>query len=82
MVGLSAASRPVPGMTVGAGAGDISMKMKISVAAESGAGEPQAAATPERTKRMVALDADVAVEPVRRAEVGILDDDMPPPAPR
>jgi NAD/NADP transhydrogenase alpha subunit len=37
--------------------------MKIAVAAESDAGEPQAAATPHTIRKMVALGADVAVEP-------------------
>jgi Alanine dehydrogenase/PNT, N-terminal domain len=37
--------------------------MKIAVAAESDAGEPQAAATPDTIRKMVALGADVAVEP-------------------
>ena len=40
--------------------------MKIAVAAESDAGEPQAAARPETISKMVALGADVAVEPGAR----------------
>jgi NAD/NADP transhydrogenase alpha subunit len=37
--------------------------MKIVVAAESDAGELQFAATPDTIRKMVALGADVAVEP-------------------
>jgi H+-translocating NAD(P) transhydrogenase subunit alpha len=37
--------------------------IKVAVAAGSDAGEPQAAATPETIRKMVALGADVAVEP-------------------
>jgi NAD/NADP transhydrogenase alpha subunit len=40
--------------------------MKIAVAAESDAGEPQAAARPATISKMVALGADVAVEPGAR----------------
>lgn len=36
--------------------------MKIAVAAESDAGEPQAA-TPDTIRKMLALGVDVAVEP-------------------
>jgi len=49
--------------------------MQIPVAAESDAGEPQAAAAPDTITKMVALGADVAVEPGAGAEVGILDAD-------
>ena len=37
--------------------------MKIAVAAEIDAGEPRVAATPETVKKMLALGAEVAVEP-------------------
>jgi proton-translocating NAD(P)+ transhydrogenase subunit alpha len=50
--------------------------MKIAVAAESDAGEPQVAATtPETIRKMVALGANVAVEPGAGTKSGILDAD-------
>jgi hypothetical protein len=57
MVGLSAASRPVPG-------------------------EPQAAATPDTIRKMVALGADVAVEPGAGTKSGFSMPTVPPPAPQ
>ncbi len=50
--------------------------MKIAVAAESDAGEPQAAAT---IRKMVALGADVAVEPGAGTKSGFSMPTMPPP---
>jgi NAD(P) transhydrogenase subunit alpha len=35
--------------------------MKVAVAAETEAGEPRVAATPETVKKMIALGAEVAV---------------------
>ncbi len=49
--------------------------MKIAVAAEVDADEPRVAATPETVKRMIALGADVAVEPGAGVKSGILDAD-------
>ena len=37
--------------------------MKVAVAAETDAGEPRVAATPETVKKMIGLGAEVAVEP-------------------
>jgi len=37
--------------------------MKIAVAAETDAGEPRVAATPETVKKMMGLGAEVVVEP-------------------
>ena len=51
--------------------------MKIAVAAESDAGEPRAAATPETVRKMVALDADVAVEPDAGMKSGFSMPTMP-----
>jgi H+-translocating NAD(P) transhydrogenase subunit alpha len=56
--------------------------MKIAVAAESDAGEPRAAATPETIRKMVARGGDVAVEPDAGAKSGFSMPIMPPPAPR
>ncbi len=56
--------------------------MRIAVAAESDAGEPQAAATRDTIKKMVALGADVAVEPGAGTKSGFSMPTMPPPAPR
>jgi NAD(P) transhydrogenase subunit alpha len=56
--------------------------MKIAVAAESDAGEPQAAATPDTIRKMVALGADVAIEPGAGTKSGFSMPTMPPPAPR
>jgi H+-translocating NAD(P) transhydrogenase subunit alpha len=50
--------------------------MKIAVAAEVEAGEPRVAATPETVKKMLALGAEVAVEPGAGAKSGILDQDF------
>jgi H+-translocating NAD(P) transhydrogenase subunit alpha len=49
--------------------------MKIAVAAETDAGEPRVAATPETVKKMIGLGADVAVEPSAGIKSGILDAD-------
>src|SRR6202451_2846988 len=50
--------------------------MKIAVAAEIDAGEPRVAATPETVKKMLALGAEVAVEPGAGVKSGILDRDF------
>jgi NAD(P) transhydrogenase subunit alpha len=49
--------------------------MKIAVVAETDAGEPRVAATPETVKKLVALGADVAVEQGAGVKSGILDAD-------
>jgi NAD(P) transhydrogenase subunit alpha len=49
--------------------------MKVAVAAEVDAGEPRVAATPETIKKMIALGADIAVEPGAGVKSGILDAD-------
>jgi H+-translocating NAD(P) transhydrogenase subunit alpha len=49
--------------------------VKIAVCAESEGGELRVAATPDTVKRMVALGADVAVEPGAGVDSGILDAD-------
>jgi NAD(P) transhydrogenase subunit alpha len=49
--------------------------MKVAVAAEVDAGEPRVAATPETIKKIIALGADVAVEPGAGIKSGILDAD-------
>jgi H+-translocating NAD(P) transhydrogenase subunit alpha len=49
--------------------------MKIAIVAESDASEPRVAATPETVKKMIALGADVAVEPGAGVKSGILDAD-------
>jgi NAD(P) transhydrogenase subunit alpha len=49
--------------------------MKIAVAAETDAGEPRVAATPETVKKMIGLGADVAVEPGAGIKSGVLDAD-------
>ena len=49
--------------------------MKVAVAAEVDAGEPRVAATPETIKKIIALGADVAVEPGAGVKSGILDMD-------
>ena len=49
--------------------------MKVAVAAEVDAGEPRVAATPETVKKMIALGANVAVEPGAGMKSGILDAD-------
>jgi NAD(P) transhydrogenase subunit alpha len=49
--------------------------MKVAVVAESDAGEPRVAATPETVKKMIGLGAEVAVEPGAGIKSGILDAD-------
>jgi H+-translocating NAD(P) transhydrogenase subunit alpha len=49
--------------------------MKVAVAAEVEAGEPRVAATPETIKKIIALGAEVAVEPGAGIKSGILDAD-------
>jgi len=49
--------------------------MKVAVAAETDAGEPRVAAVPETVKKMIALGADVVVEPGAGLKSGILDSD-------
>jgi NAD(P) transhydrogenase subunit alpha len=50
--------------------------MKIAIAAESDAAEPRVAATPETVKKMVALGAEVVVEPGAGLRSGIRDEDF------
>ena len=49
--------------------------MKVAVAAEGEAGEPRVAATPETVKKIIALAAEVAVEPGAGIKSGFLDTD-------
>jgi H+-translocating NAD(P) transhydrogenase subunit alpha len=49
--------------------------MKVAVAAETDAGEPRVAGTPETVKKMIGLGAEVAVEPGAGVKSGILDAD-------
>ncbi|MBK5961406.1 NAD(P) transhydrogenase subunit alpha [Rhodoplanes elegans] len=49
--------------------------MKIAICAEADAAEPRVAGTPETVKKMMALGADVAVEPGAGVKSGILDAD-------
>jgi NAD(P) transhydrogenase subunit alpha len=49
--------------------------MKVAVIAETGAGEPRVAATPETVKKMAALGASVAVQAGAGVKSGILDGD-------
>jgi len=49
--------------------------MKVAVAAETDAGEPRVAATPETVKKMIGLGADVAVMPAAGVKSGIPDAD-------
>src|SRR5215813_2847026 len=49
--------------------------MKVAVIAESDAGEPRVAATPETVKKMIGLGATVAVEPGAGVKSGIRDAD-------
>ena len=49
--------------------------MKVAVIAESDAGEPRVAATPETVKKMIGLGARVAVEPGAGVKSGIRDED-------
>ncbi|HXF89505.1 MAG TPA: Re/Si-specific NAD(P)(+) transhydrogenase subunit alpha [Xanthobacteraceae bacterium] len=50
--------------------------MRIAIARESDAGEPRVAATPDTVKRMIALGAQVVVEPGAGERSGILDADF------
>jgi H+-translocating NAD(P) transhydrogenase subunit alpha len=50
--------------------------MKIAVTAESAAGEPRVAATPETVKKIVGLGAEVSVETGAGLKSGILDADF------
>jgi NAD(P) transhydrogenase subunit alpha len=50
--------------------------MKIAIPAETDAGEPRVAATPDTVKRMVALGADVAVEKGAGERAGIPDSEF------
>ncbi|MCC6947814.1 MAG: Re/Si-specific NAD(P)(+) transhydrogenase subunit alpha [Bradyrhizobiaceae bacterium] len=50
--------------------------MKISIPAETEAGEPRVAATPDTVKRMVALGAEVVVEKGAGARAGIPDSEF------
>jgi H+-translocating NAD(P) transhydrogenase subunit alpha len=49
--------------------------MKVAVTVEVDAGEPRVAATPETVKKIVALGAEVAVEPGAGVKSGVLDAD-------
>ena len=49
--------------------------MKVAVMAETDAGEPRVAATPETVKKIIALGATVAVEPGAGVKSGVLDAD-------
>jgi NAD(P) transhydrogenase subunit alpha len=49
--------------------------MKVAVAAETVAGEPRVAATPETVKKMIGLGAQVAIEPGAGMKSGIRDAD-------
>ena len=49
--------------------------MKVAVTAETDGGESRVAATPETVKKIIALGADVAVEPGAGQKSGILDAD-------
>ena len=49
--------------------------MKVAVTTETDPGEPRVAATPETVKKIIALGADVAVEPGAGIKSGILDAD-------
>jgi NAD(P) transhydrogenase subunit alpha len=49
--------------------------MRISVARESDPAEPRVAATPETVKKLVALGAELAVEPGAGIKSGVLDED-------
>jgi NAD(P) transhydrogenase subunit alpha len=50
--------------------------MRIAIARESDAGEPRVAATPDTVKRMIALGAQVAIEPGAGERSGIPDSDF------
>jgi NAD(P) transhydrogenase subunit alpha len=64
-----------PGSGANAGRGVVGGFMKVAVVAESDPGEPRVAATPETVKKMIALGAEVAVEPGAGNKSGILDSD-------
>src|SRR5262252_6137942 len=49
--------------------------MKIAIVAEADPAEPRVAATPDTVKKMVALGAEVAVEPDAGLRAGVLDAD-------
>jgi len=49
--------------------------MKIAIPAEIDPAEPRVAATPDTVKKMIALGAEVAVEPGAGVDAGILDAD-------
>ena len=49
--------------------------MKVAVAAEVDGGEPRVAATPETIKKIIALGADVAIEPGAGIKSGVRDAD-------
>jgi NAD(P) transhydrogenase subunit alpha len=49
--------------------------MKVAVAAETDAGEPRVAATPETVKKMIGLGTEVAIEPGAGIKSGIPDAD-------
>jgi H+-translocating NAD(P) transhydrogenase subunit alpha len=50
--------------------------MKIAIGAETDSSEPRVAATPETVKKMIALGAEVAVQPGAGIQSGILDADF------
>src|SRR6185437_2756646 len=49
--------------------------MRIAIAAETDPLEPRVAATPDTVKKLIALGADVAVEPGAGLRSGVLDAD-------
>ena len=49
--------------------------MKIAIGAEADTSEPRVAATPDTVKKMIALGAEVAVQPGAGVKSGILDAD-------
>ena len=49
--------------------------MKIAIAAEIDPAEPRVSATPETVKKLIALGADLAVEPGAGLRSGIFDED-------
>jgi NAD(P) transhydrogenase subunit alpha len=49
--------------------------MKIAIGAETDSSEPRVAATPETVKKLIALGAEVAIEPGAGIKSGILDAD-------
>ncbi len=50
--------------------------MKIAIAAETDAGEPRVAATPETVKKLIGLGAEVTVDPGAGIRSGIPDDEF------